>query len=567
MRLKPFLILLILLLFVKGNSQEYYYIPKYQIDIKVLKDGSLDIVETIQAQFTEPRHGLLIDKPLKYKVDKNSSGEWLDQLFPHELFIENIQVDQHKFEVQRMGTGIRIKIGDADKFVEGEQIYKIHYKVWNGLLHGNEKTELYWNLIGDYWNTDIRKVNFKVEIPKEINLSPEDYEIRTGVYGSRDQAAVLFYQNGVLEGSSTEVLGNGKAMTLNIRMPKGIIEPYTSIGLWFYHFKFLLLPILMLVSFIYAWWKHGRDSKLADMVAYMPPKDMDSALAGYAIDIRSNERDALSLIPYFGSLGYLKIEHLKKKGFFEEDQITFIKLKPLPAQAAPHQRIFFEGLFAGRDRVSLDSLKDSFYVTLQSTLQSIKDSVLNSDYFTRKSVSVYWTAMWSISLAGILNAVFCFFAGRFVFLGLTILLAIVLLLISFILLKRSQKGDDAFKEIKGFKKFIKMAEKSKLEFLIKEDPAYFDKTLPYAIAFNCVDEWCDKFSGIQMQAPGWYSSNVPFYNSSGVWNMSNFSETMSSSLSEMRSVMSSQPSSSGSSSGGGGSFSGGGFGGGGGSSW
>ncbi|MEI2693960.1 MAG: DUF2207 domain-containing protein [Saprospiraceae bacterium] len=567
MRYIPLYVLIVLFSFVNAYAQEFYYIPNYRVEIKVLKDGSLDITETIQAQFTEPRHGLLVDKPLKYKVDTRTSGEWLDQLFPHELFIENIRVEQHNFEVQRMGTGIRIKIGDADKYVEGQQIYKIHYKIWNGLLHGNGKTELYWNLIGDHWNSDIRKLDFKIEIPKGINLTSSDYEIRTGTYGAREQAGVINYNNGVFEGYSTETLGNGKAMTVAIRMPEGIIQTYSKTSLWFYHFKYVLLPLMMLVSFFYSWWKHGRDTKLADMVAYMPPKDMDSALAGYAIDIRSDKRDALSLIPYFGSLGYLKIEHLKKKGFFEEDQITFIKLKPLPANAAPHQRMFFEGLFASRDRVTLESLKDSFYVTLQNTLQSIKDSVLNSDYFTRKSVSIYWTAIWSIILSAILNAVFCFFAGRFVFLGLTILLALVLILIAFILLKRSQKGDEEFKEIKGFKKFIKLAEKSKLEFLIKEDPSYFDKTLPYAIAFNCVDEWCDKFNGIQMQAPTWYSSNVPFYNSSGVWNMSNFSETMSSSLSEMRSVMSSQPSSSGSSSGGGGSFSGGGFGGGGGSSW
>lgn len=231
-----------------------------------------------------------------------------------------------------------------------------------------------------------------------------------------------------------------------------------------------------------------------------------------------------------------------------------------------HTKECFEGLFAGRDRVSLESLKDSFYVTLQNTLQSIKDSVLNSDYFTRKSVSIYWTAMWSIILAAILNAAFCFLQdGSFSWIYNFTRCRINTYSLYFV--KRSQKGDEEFKEIKGFRKFIKLAEKSKLEFLIKEDPSYFDKTLPYAIAFNCVDEWCDKFNGIQMQAPTWYSSNVPFYNSSGVWNMSNFSETMSSSLSEMRSVMSSQPSSSGSSSGGGGSFSGGGFGGGGGSSW
>ena len=177
MRHISFYVLIVLFSFVNSYAQEFYYIPNYRVEIKVLKDGSLDINETIQAQFTKPRHGLLVDKPLKYKVDTKTSGEWLDQFFPHELFIEDIRVDQHNFEVQRMGTGIRIKIGDADKFVEGTQVYKIQYKIWNGLLHNNGKTELYWNLIGDHWNTEIRKLDFKIEIPKGINLTSSDYEL------------------------------------------------------------------------------------------------------------------------------------------------------------------------------------------------------------------------------------------------------------------------------------------------------------------------------------------------------------------------------------------------------
>lgn len=64
---------------------------------------------------------------------------------------------------------------------------------------------------------------------------------------------------------------------------------------------------------------------------------MDSALAGFAIDIKSNQRDALSLIPYFGSLGYLKL-NMSKKRTFSSDEMTFIKLKELSSDAPAHQK-------------------------------------------------------------------------------------------------------------------------------------------------------------------------------------------------------------------------------------
>lgn len=551
-------------------SQDFFYIKDYFVDLKLDKNGDLAVTELIQVHFNSERHGLIREIPLIYKIKSDDSGEFLDDYFNHEVFIKDIQVKDYKFNSQYSQNGIKIKIGDKKIFVNGDQTYEISYLIQNALLTKNGKTELYWNLIGDFWDEEILHAGFKLTLPKEVRLDAQSFNIKTGAYGSTSTDVRSNFQNNIIEGESLIPLGNRSGMTISVLIPEGVIASYPFYKIWFYHFKFLILPILMLFSFFYAWWKHGKDTRLADMVAYLPPKNMDSALAGFAIDIKSNQRDALSLIPYFGSLGYLKIEHEQKKGLFSSDEMTFIKLKELSSDAPAHQKIFFNGLFECGDRVKLSLLKDTFYTTLISTLSAINDAVMNSDYFTKKSVQIYWNSIWLIILTAVLNGVYCFFSGRFLFLAISILLAILLVLFAYLLLKRSESGDESFKEIKGFRKFIRLAEKSKLEFLTKEDPSYFDKTLPYAVAFNCVDEWCGKFNGLAIEPPQWYVSNVPFYNTMHGFNMSAFNESMTSSLSEMRTVMSSQPSSSGSfgsSGGGGGSFSGGGFGGGGGSSW
>ncbi len=554
---------------LRSIAQDYYYIEDFFVDMKLDKKGVIKVTELIKIHYNEPRHGIYRDLPLSYRISEKTSGSFLDKWFPHDLFISDIEVKNFKFKDELLGVGVRLKIGDADVLVDGDQLYQISYTIENGLLHNKEHTELYWNLVGDYIEEEVKHAGFKVTIPNDIAVNPSDIDVWTGPYGQREHNVTSNFENGILTGETISTLGRRQALTIAIRMPPGAVSAYPTYKLWWYHFKYLLIPIFMLFGFWYFWWKYGRDTSLADMVAYLPPKTMDPAMSGFAIDIKANKRDALSLIPYFGANGLLTVEHKENKGIFAEDEITFTKLKELPANAPPHQKLFFNGLFEGKTKVKLSSLKDSFYTTLNSTLSSISDVVMSSDYFTKESVRLYWNSIWIFILLGVINSVYCFFSGRLIFLGITILITILLALYAFILLKRSQSGDELFKEINGFRKFIRLAEKDKLEFLVKEDPSYFDKTLPYAIAFDCADEWSKKFKGLELPAPQWYSSNVPFYYASSGFNVSQFNSVMSSSLDEMRTVMSSTPSSSGSGSsgGGGGGFSGGGFGGGGVSSW
>lgn len=135
--------------------------------------------------------------------------------------------------------------------------------------------------------------------------------------------------------------------------------------------------------------------------------------------------------------------------------------------------------------------------------------------------------------------------------------AIFLLIMSGYLIKKNSKGNRLLSELKGFKKFIKVAEENKLKMLLQESPSYFETTMSYALAFGMFDKWASKFEGLNLQPPSWYSSPT------GVFTMRSFSNSFASSMASANATMVSSPSSSSS---GGGSSSGG-FGGGGGGSW
>lgn len=135
---------------------------------------------------------------------------------------------------------------------------------------------------------------------------------------------------------------------------------------------------------------------------------------------------------------------------------------------------------------------------------------------------------------------------------------------------RTEYGCEILGKIEGFKRFLKVAEKSKLEQLVNENPTYFYDILPYAYVLGISKKWIQKFEVIGYKEPDWFEGNERF--SAAV-----VDRLLINTMTDIERAMVSIPysthtgySRSYSSSGGGfsgGGFSGGGSGGGGGGSW
>ena len=118
-------------------------------------------------------------------------------------------------------------------------------------------------------------------------------------------------------------------------------------------------------------------------------------------------------------------------------------------------------------------------------------------------------------------------------------------------------------EIRGYKNFLKTAEKDRLEALAEEDHDFFYKTLAFAFALGVTSVFAKKFSSLAVKPPEWFESDSMGSDTFTTMYMMN---SISSMMNTASSSMTSSPSES--SGGGGGSFSGGGGGGGGGGgSW
>ena len=107
----------------------------------------------------------------------------------------------------------------------------------------------------------------------------------------------------------------------------------------------------------------------------------------------------------------------------------------------------------------------------------------------------------------------------------------------------------------GFREYMTVAETDRQKFYEEEN--IFEKYLPYAIVYDCVDKWAKAFEGLEGQpgaatTSGWYIGTGPFLAASFARDVSSFSDGMSTAIASGF---------------GGGGFSGGGGGGGGGGSW
>ena len=153
---------------------------------------------------------------------------------------------------------------------------------------------------------------------------------------------------------------------------------------------------------------------------------------------------------------------------------------------------------------------------------------------------------------------------------LMIVSAFILFVIRFSMPKMSTAGEKKYMHIHRFRNFLKSKSPENVDKLLEEDPSYFEKMYPYAVAFGLDQVYTQKFEDSMNHAPSWfYYGNMNSHHEDAT-PMSAFNDFSSQFRpSEIKQVFNSAPASSSNSSSGGGfsGGSGGGFGGGGGSSW
>lgn len=597
-----------------------YDITKYDVEIVVDEHNKYSIKENIDTYFNVSKHGIVRRIPLYNNIIRQDGTRERNR-----VLISNVHVNE-EFASSRENNNYVLKIGSADKTINGKHSYTISYDYDIGLDKNNKYDELYFNIIGTNWDTDISNVTFKITMPKEFDASKLGFSY--GEYGESNTDNISYDVDGnVITGSFEGTLLAGEGLNVRMVLPEGYFIR-KSVGSSLLECWYYIIPILgVLISYL-IWKKYGKDDQVVDVVSFYPPENMNSLDVAFAKKGSVNSNDAVSLLVYLASKGYIKIVEDKKS----KSRFTIQKVKEYDGNNK-EEELFFRGLFKKVwDSISSDELNESFYLTINSILTKKNSTANRKEIFNNKSSNKRYIlflfmlitsslstiipalgyklsdVIFSIIICNLIGIValiivaiiydnnctkkglnsalgFAFFfvlalaVANFTIIGFEYIYYDTVYLIGFILCmvctyliyffylivtKRTEYGNKVLGEVNGFKKFLETAEKDKLESLVHDDPSYFYNILPYAYVLGVSDAWIKQFEVIAIAPPDWYESADTF-------DYYRFNRSLNRTIHSASRVMNSVPQSSGGSSSGGGfsggGFSGGGSGGGGGSSW
>lgn len=532
-----------------------YYIQSYWVSMTIHEDNTYTVMETLDVYYTEPSHGFFRDIPnnvwIKRDISEAQDGsETAMKHYPVEM--EDVEVQGYEFAYDEYEGNHELKIGSRDIYVEGLHRYNINYTLKIPADRVPQSDIFFYSVLGTGWDCDVDTFRFMIDFDKPLPQSAiNDVQLYVGAEGDhKNKASDCLYFNKECTRMSASISGIPafSGVTVWLPLPEGY---FTCSEPWQTTATLVLIGIAALI-FAYVLFREllGDKHHVTKVISFRPPKGMSSAHVGTLIDASIDERDILSLIPWFASKGYLTIDNSK-------EHPVLIKKENLPASAPKFQETLFNGLFPNGTTVFNTGEKSttSFgkaWLNCESQLNNLfKDKLDNAD---TKTLGILVLGIFVASFAVCFGSTdpdswihggftTLFFVGLSVcmlffmsemkgilakcFLGFFITIGTMMFLVcysdatrdtyvpveylhalvigagvtSIFAINLTYMTDYRSKvlgEILGLEEFIRTAEKDQLEKLQAEDEKYFYDILPYAMCFGLAERWEKKFKDIHV---------------------------------------------------------------------
>jgi len=566
-------------------------IKQYDTEIRILPNSNLEITETILYDFgDQSRHGIYRDIPFKYS----------DHGLAYNFRLSNFEVldeqgNSYQFTLSNTGRDKRVKIGNPDKLISGENVYIIKYNVGRALTYTDNYDEFYWNVIGDRWEVPISNVSVKIYFPGDVDSDILSIDCYAGIFGEDEKCFLSDAEigEGEINFSSPDRmddLGNSRGMTVLLKFKKGIVYEITRKEYLLSLLRdniVLFFPIPLFLFLFILWWKKGRDPKGRGtiIVQFDSPNGLSPLEIGAILNESVSSKDVSAQIINLAILGYVKISRVEKKVLFIKQEDYLIEKLKDDNDLDEINKSIMHGLFRDKmtlgkmvdmfkgldfneikrsfsseaviakvkqqvdskdliddeevgDIVKLSDLSETFYKTLESVKKKVLDKLTKEKYFPRNPRAVMGKYIFSVVIFIFIPfvALLWFVAmssavDPIIFIAESAITFAITILFVRIMPVKTKKGVLAREYILGLKKYLENAP--------EKNPKHFEKLLPYAMALGVEKKWADKFVNIYKEEPSWYSD--PY--SSG-FSVIALSSGMSNFNSQAQSAVSSRPSSS-----------------------
>jgi len=570
---------------ISGFAQtDYYYTENWEItdfhsEIYLNEDGTVDITENIQADFTNESHrGIARMIPYLYESDyqdynarinfKSATNENLEPWSVydyHENGYLNIEMTTHD-----------------DSQITETATFIINYIAENVILHFPDPIdnipphdEFYWNVNGTEWVVPIQNTSANVHLPKIFDEEELLIDCFTGGYGENNKDCEYQVIGDTIRFRATKPFNPYENLTIVVGLPTGTLAtPSLAKQAWWFvsaNAGLLLAPITLLIM-LFLWFVRGRDEKTARdtiMPHYKPPKGLLPTETGTIIDEKLDPRDITATIIDFAIKGFIKIKEIERKKLIGKEKDYVLELiKPYKTDKKFEKEVL-KAIFPTNEpgqKKKISALKNKFYTKISTIRSSVMKQLIDDGYFPHNpsTVKTIYTTIGGFILFG--GFYLAFSPGNMI--GL-IISGLIIIIIGRFMPKKTQKGAETYYQLKGLYEYIDTAEKDRMKFQ-EEQNILFEKLLPYAMAFGIAKKWAKAFDGLIKEPPAWFSPHRPW--SDHPFTMGYLAGRLDSFGSKFTNNIVTRPGGhgggggawSGSSGFGGGGFSGGGFGGGGG---
>lgn len=590
---------LLLLLSLGTQAWSYpYVIDRYRVDMVLEGTGNVKVTEILDVTFNESRRGIFRTIPVDYDDGKGQ----VRSAFLSDFMVSDGNARSLTTKITKEGAYVKIRIGDEKIWLPNgtRMTYIIRYNA-RGVLNwfdgatsdwGKPNTELYWNAIGDQWDTEITRAEVTVHFPKVSAETDVRARVFAGYYGSREQVTLpragetvqsrelglgAMLTSDALVVERTAPLEPSQGLTVVLSVPQSLVPKPTfaqSAGMFLQTNFGYLLPLLGLLVMGPLWFFKGRDPAGGPMVVqFDPPDGLTGPECGALIDDRADQRDIAAGIIALAVQGFLTIEP-KEEGMIFKRRTADLHLTGQAGQPATpfEQKLLAELRSCPDGPITENDLRTYVAPDIATLKKSLLQGLVARGYYHRNPIDVVGAytgcgCLVTIGIAVLTVMVTPFKAPLPGIVG-GIGLLIVVMGFGFYMSRRTPLGAMTRMKVVGFEEFIRRARGRELEWMSKKEPtaALFEEYLPYAVAFGLTQEWAAAFEGIVHEMPNWYQAPP-----GTMFRASYFANDLVSVNSALSSAASTPPRSSGGSGGSsgfsGGGFSGGGFGGGGGGSW
>ncbi len=469
-----------------------------------------------------------------------------------EFFAPTRDGEEEMYENSTAGSAIQQRIGDPVVEIDGVHEYLVRYTVRHGVVEKPEGQLVSWNVTGNDWEVPIELSTYTIEGP----VPPTSVRCFVGRAGSVVEDCTMVTSGTRVMVTLNRGLGIQEGWTVDALYPAGTFAaairpvPKPPVPYW------VIAGLLFAGAWIMIWWFLGRDAKGRGTIIpeYEPPKNLKPYEAEALLNDTPSVRGLTATTMDFARRGILKIE--TKDGFFGK-KYSIVKGEGDAsgldtAERAAYNLFFGEGEVFELGRFTGSAHRASAF---QAWRTAVNTHVKTQGWQRWNAEHARGLAIAALFVMAIAMNVLLWPYVQGEFFLFSLFGAVIAFPFAYAMPRMTTSGALLVEHLKGFKRYIKVAEKDRLAFheAPKATPERFSTLLPFAVALNEEEAWAKLFEDVGLSP----EQLRPYGSGMNALALGGLSRSITSSL---RSSVSAPSSGSGGSSGGGG-------GGGGGGSW